>query len=115
MAKLVHGAHYPGGCQPLNTTVKGWLSSGHLDPQYAVGALDFAVSSCLNCHTYRKANGQSLHTPDLTHIGGTRTQTQLIAVIKCPTCVHPGSRMPSFRSMSKQIIDQLTAFLAASR
>jgi|SRR5438270_7562888 len=102
------------GCQAINTMVQEWLGKDHLGSNYAVGALYFAVSGCLNCHTYQKSGTQSLKAPDLTHIGGSLSQAQIIAVVRCPTCVKRGSLMPAYRRLSKPTVDQLAAFLAAS-
>jgi hypothetical protein len=102
------------GCQAINTMVQNWLDNDHLSGSYAIGALYFAVSGCLNCHRYQKAGSQSTRAPDLTHIGGSLNQAKIVAVLRCPTCVHPGSRMPAYRSLSKHATDQLAAFLAAS-
>jgi len=106
-----------GGCQSLNATVEGWLQQGHLDAHYAVGALGVASSGCLNCHEYRGSGSppQRSKAPDLTHIGGARSQAQIAAVIHCPTCVKKGSQMPAYRSLSKQTLDRIAAFLAASK
>ena len=102
------------GCQRINTMGQTWLRNDHLSGTYAVGALYFAVSGCLNCHTYQQAGSQNLKAPDLSHIGGSLSQGEIVAVLRCPTCVHPGSPMPAYRSLSKLTIDQLAAFLAAS-
>jgi len=105
------------GCRGINTEVESWLANAHLKPTYAVGALDFAVSGCLNCHMYQKSGVASKKSkaPDLTHVGGSRNQAQIVAELRCPTCVHPGSQMPAYRSLSTQTVNQLAAFLAASR
>jgi hypothetical protein len=105
------------GCQQLNTTVESWLSNGHLDAKYAVGALYFAVEGCLDCHAFQGSGPppQRSKAPDLTHIGGSLNQSQIVAVLHCPTCVHRGSQMPPLRGLSKEAVDQLAAFLAASR
>jgi hypothetical protein len=102
------------GCQGINTMIQKWLGNDHLSGTYAVGALYFAVSGCLNCHTYQQAGSQNLKAPDLSHIGGSLSQGEIVAVLRCPTCVHPGSPMPAYRSLPKPTIDQLAAFLAAS-
>jgi hypothetical protein len=102
------------GCQTINTMVENWLGKDHLDNSHAVGALYFAVSGCLNCHTYQKNGSQSLKAPDLTHVGGSLSEAQIIAVLHCPTCVKHGSQMPSYRSLPPNTIRQIALFLSAS-
>ena len=104
------------GCSEVNTTVETWLADAHLQPTYAAGGLDLAVSGCLNCHMYEKSGvpPNRSKAPDLTHIGGSRSEAQILAVLRCPTCVKPGSTMPSYKTLPKQTLDQLAAFLAAS-
>jgi hypothetical protein len=104
------------GCQHLNTTVETWLRIAHLNADHAVGALYFSVEGCLDCHTYQTSGPppQRSKAPDLTHIGASRNQSQIIAVLHCPVCVHPGSQMPALRGLSKNALDQLASFLAVS-
>jgi hypothetical protein len=102
------------GCASLNSMIEGWLGKEHLDNSHAVGAVYVAVTGCLNCHTYEKDGAQVLKAPDLTHIGGSLDKAQIVAALRCPTCVHQGSRMPSYRSLPAQTIQQMAFFLAAS-
>jgi hypothetical protein len=112
-AQFCHGLGV-NGCQGINTMIQTWLGNDHLSDTYAVGALYFAVSGCLNCHTYQKSGSEQLKAPDLSHIGGSLSEAEIVAVVRCPTCVHPGSKMPADRSLSKLTIHQMAAFLAAS-
>ena len=65
--------------------------------QAIAGAKLFAVSGCLNCHTYLSDGGHNLGAPDLTAEGAKNKGIAFqIAHLKCPSCVNPGSPMPSF-------------------
>jgi menaquinol-cytochrome c reductase cytochrome b/c subunit len=80
------------------------------------GATLFAQIGCLNCHTYNGAGGSNLGAPDLTAEGGRGRGIKFqIAHLKCPSCVHPGSPMPSFSSLPDTYLNQLAAFLEASK
>ena len=80
------------------------------------GALEFFYSGCTACHTYAGSGSTNLNAPALTAIGrrhlGIRFQ---IAHLKCPSCVNPGSPMPSFASLGRQRLRRLAVFLEASR
>ena len=84
------------------------------NPTAIAGAKLFAQLGCLNCHTYQKNGSQSLKAPDLTHVGGSLSEAQIIAVLHCPTCVKHGSQMPSYRSLPPNTIRQIALFLSAS-
>ena len=83
------------------------------------GATLFAQIGCLNCHTYNGAGGHNLGAPDLTAEGakGKGIAFQL-AHLKCPSCVHAGSPMPSFGQRSllaENYLLALATFLEASK
>jgi len=84
--------------------------------QALAGARLFAVAGCLNCHTYLGAGGTNLGAPDLSAEGaknkGIKFQVDHLA---CPACVNPGSPMPSFSGLGKERLQQLAAFLEASK
>ena len=61
------------------------------------GAKLFAVSGCLNCHTYLGDGSSNLGAPDLSAEGAKNKGIAFqIAHLKCPSCVNAGSPMPSF-------------------
>jgi len=84
--------------------------------QALAGARLFAVAGCLNCHTYLGAGGTNLGAPDLSAEGaknkGIKFQVDHLA---CPACVNPGSPMPSFSGLGTERLQQLAAFLEASK
>ena len=80
------------------------------------GAKLFAQSACLNCHTYNGTGASQLGAPDLTAEGSKNKGIQFqISHLKCPSCVNPGSPMPSFAGFSDQQLKQLATFLEASK
>ena len=80
------------------------------------GAVLFAQSGCLNCHVYQGAGSQNLGAPDLTDEGTKERGVQFqLDHLKCPSCVTPGSPMPSFASLSEEQLQSLAVFLEASR
>jgi hypothetical protein len=86
------------------------------NPTAIKGAKLFAVSGCLNCHTYNGDGGHNLGAPVLTAEGaknkGIAFQVQHLT---CPACVHPGSPMPSFAGLGKQRLEQIATFLESSK
>jgi menaquinol-cytochrome c reductase cytochrome b/c subunit len=80
------------------------------------GAKLFAVSGCLNCHTYNGDGGHNLGAPELTAEGAkNRGIAFQVSHLKCPACVTPGSPMPSFAGLGEQRLTQLANFLEASK
>jgi menaquinol-cytochrome c reductase cytochrome b/c subunit len=80
------------------------------------GAKVFAQAGCLNCHTYLGAGGSNLGAPDLSNIGSRNLGVDFqVRHLKCPSCVNPGSPMPSFSNLGDQILGQLAVFLEASK
>ncbi len=80
------------------------------------GAKLFAQSGCLNCHTYNGSGGHNLGAPELTAEGAKNKGVAFeVAHLKCPACVNPGSPMPSFAGLGEQRLEQLAAFLVASK
>ena len=100
----------------LVAEVPTWIERQQLPPNAEPGAMLFAQSGCLNCHTYVGAGSSNLGAPDLTDIGtkGLGITTQ-IEHLKCPSCVTPGSPMPSFAAFSEQQLNDLAVFLEASK
>jgi cytochrome c553 len=96
--------------------VPTWVQRENLPPEAVPGAKLFAESACLNCHTYLGAGSPNLGAPDLTDIGSKGLGiTFQIEHLKCPSCVTPGSAMPSFASFTQQQLRQLAVFLEASK
>ncbi len=86
------------------------------NPQAVAGAKLFAVSGCLNCHTYNGAGGHNLGAPELTAEGAKNKGIAFqIAHLKCPSCVNSGSPMPSFAGLGSANLAKLAAFLEASK
>jgi cytochrome c553 len=86
------------------------------NPQALAGAKLFAVSGCLNCHTYESDGGHNLGAPVLTAEGSKNKGVAFqIAHLKCPACVNPGSPMPSFAGLGEDNLKKLAAFLEASK
>ncbi len=96
--------------------VPSWIKAEKLPPAAVPGAKLFAVSGCTACHTYLGTGGQQLGAPDLTTIG-TRNLgiTFQINLLKCPSCVNPGSPMPKFASLGDARLKQLAIFLEDSK
>ncbi len=84
--------------------------------QAVAGAKLFAVSGCLNCHTYNGTGGGFAGAPNLTAEGAKNKGSQFqISHLKCPACVNPGSPMPSFAGLGDANLAKLAAFLEASK
>ena len=90
---------------------------GFTNNQQAIaGAKLFAVSGCLNCHTYNGDGGHNLGAPELTAEGAKNKGVAFqVAHLKCPACVNSGSPMPSFSGLGDQRLHSLAAFLEASK
>ncbi len=96
--------------------VPSWIAKEHLPPAAVPGAHLFSQAGCTACHTYNGAGGSNLDAPDLTNIGSRNLTKQFqIAHLQCPSCVNPGSPMPSFKSLGLQRLTQLAIFLNASK
>ncbi len=98
--------------------VKGWAAKEGFanNKQALAGATLFASLGCTNCHTYLGAGQNNLGAPDLTAEGAKNKGAAFeIAHLKCPSCVHTGSPMPSFASQGSKNLAELAAFLDASR
>jgi menaquinol-cytochrome c reductase cytochrome b/c subunit len=79
------------------------------------GAEIFAVSGCLNCHTYGDEGSPNLGAPDLTEEGTRNRGVQWqIDHLECPSCITPGSQMPPFEDLGEENLRKLAAFLEAS-
>jgi menaquinol-cytochrome c reductase cytochrome b/c subunit len=86
------------------------------NPTAIAGGKLFAQSGCLNCHTYNGVGGSQLGAPNLTAEGAKNKGIAFqIAHLKCPSCVNPGSPMPSFAGLGEDNLKKLATFLEASK
>jgi mono/diheme cytochrome c family protein len=84
--------------------------------QALAGANLFAESACVSCHTYLGTGSSNLGAPDLSAEGAKNKGVQFqVDHLKCPSCVNPGSPMPSFASLGEENLHKLAAFLEASK
>jgi mono/diheme cytochrome c family protein len=84
--------------------------------QAVAGANLFAESGCTNCHTYLGTGSTNLGAPDLSAEGAKGKGIQFqIDHLKCPSCVNPGSPMPSFGALGEDSLRKLATFLEASK
>ena len=96
--------------------VSGWIADAGLPEDVRPGAELFAQAGCLNCHVYQGDGAQNLGAPVLTEEGlkGRGVQWQ-IDHLQCPSCVVPGSPMPSFADLGEDQLRQIANFLEASK
>jgi len=100
----------------VKQNIPRWIKDEKLPPEARPGVELFATSGCTACHTYDGAGGSQLGAPDLTDIGTRNLGIQFqINHLKCPSCVNPGSPMPSFASLGEERLHQLAVFLEASK
>jgi menaquinol-cytochrome c reductase cytochrome b/c subunit len=86
------------------------------NPQAIAGAKLFAVSGCLNCHTYNGSGGHNLGAPELTAEGAKNKGIDFqVRHLTCPACVNAGSPMPPFAGLGAANLQKLAAFLEASK
>jgi len=98
--------------------VPGWAKQQGFtgDKTAVVGATIFAKVGCLNCHTYLGAGSSNLGAPDLSAEGSKGKGIKFqIAHLECPSCVNPGSPMPSFKDLGQANLLRLATFLEASK
>ena len=98
--------------------VPGWAKKqGFVGNKTAVaGATIFAKVGCLNCHTYLGAGSSNLGAPDLSAEGSKNKGIKFqVAHLECPSCVNPGSPMPSFKDLGTANLNKLAVFLEASK
>ncbi len=96
--------------------VPQWMEDNNLPEEARAGAEIFAVSGCLNCHTYDGSGSSNLGAPDLTAEGTRNRGIQWqIDHLKCPSCVTPGSPMPPFERLGEDNLRDLAIFLEASK
>jgi cytochrome c553 len=84
--------------------------------QAIAGAELFAQSGCLNCHMYLGAGSANLGAPDLSNEGAKQRGIQWqVDHLKCPSCVTPGSPMPSYAQLGDDNLRRIATFLEASK
>jgi menaquinol-cytochrome c reductase cytochrome b/c subunit len=96
--------------------VAGWQKENNLPAAAVPGAKLFAVSGCLNCHTYLGTGSSNLGAPDLSAEGAKNRGIQWhIDHLKNPSSKTPGSPMPSFAQLGDENLRNLAIFLEASK
>jgi menaquinol-cytochrome c reductase cytochrome b/c subunit len=102
----------------LVAKVPGWAKAENFtgNKEAVAGAHLFAVSGCLNCHTYQGTGGGFPGAPNLTAEGAKNKGIAFqVDHLKCPACVNPGSPMPSFAGLGEANLRKLATFLEASK
>jgi menaquinol-cytochrome c reductase cytochrome b/c subunit len=102
----------------LKAKVPSWAQKqGFAGNKLAVaGAELFAVSGCLNCHTYLGLGGGFAGAPNLTAEGAKQKGIDFqIRHLENPAGVNPGSPMPSFQGLGTANLRKLATFLEASK
>ena len=80
------------------------------------GATLFTQAGCMTCHTYESAGSSNLGAPDLTAEGSKDKGADFqVRHLECPSCVNAGSPMPSFKDLGQTNLQNLAAFLEASK
>jgi menaquinol-cytochrome c reductase cytochrome b/c subunit len=96
--------------------VPSWVKREKLPKEAVPGAKLFAVSGCMTCHTYLGAGSSNLGAPDLSAEGSKgKGEKFQIDHLKCPSCVNPGSPMPSFADLGETNLRLLATFLESSK
>ena len=123
-ASLFFGGHRTSSIHAATTVLRPvapsyvprWVHLEHL-PQKAVrGAVLFATTGCIACHTYAGSGSSNLNAPDLTSIGSRHLGISVqIHHLKNPSSVTPGSPMPPFKSLGRKRLHELAVFLEASK
>jgi menaquinol-cytochrome c reductase cytochrome b/c subunit len=93
-----------------------WIEDNNLPEEVRPGAELFAVSGCLNCHTYDGDGASNLGAPDLTDIGSQQGKdaAYLTRYISDPS-EFGNTVMPKFESLGEERVRQIADFLAASK
>jgi mono/diheme cytochrome c family protein len=100
----------------VKQNIPRWIKDENLPPEAKAGVTLFATAGCTACHTYDGAGGSNLGAPDLTSIGSSISSKSFqVAHLKCPSCVNPGSPMPSFASLGEARLQELATFLVDSK
>jgi hypothetical protein len=102
----------------LVAKVPGWAKAGNFtgNKQAIGGAHLFAVSGCLNCHTYLGLGGGFAGAPDQSAEGAKNKGIDFqIRHLENPAGVNPGSPMPSFQGLGTANLKKLATFLESSK
>jgi menaquinol-cytochrome c reductase cytochrome b/c subunit len=102
----------------LKAKVPSWAKKQGFsnNPTAVAGANLFAVSGCLNCHTYLGTGGGFPGAPNLSDEGAKNKGIAFqVSHLKCPSCVNAGSPMPSFAGLGDARLKQLATFLESSK
>jgi menaquinol-cytochrome c reductase cytochrome b/c subunit len=100
------------------TKVAGWAKQQKFEQnaKAIAGAKIFAQVGCLNCHSYLGTGGGFAGAPDLSAEGAKGKGIKFqIDHLTCPSCVNPGSPMPSFKDLGTENLTALANFLEASK
>ncbi len=84
------------------------------DDQAVAGAELFAVSGCLNCHTYLGQGSGNLGAPDLTASGRTNDAAYFVRYVTNPA-QFGNTVMGSYAYLGQENLEALGAFLEASK
>jgi hypothetical protein len=96
--------------------VPRWVKQENLPPRAVPGATLFSAAGCTACHMYLGSGASMLGAPDLTAIGARGMGVAFfVRHLRCPSCVNPGSPMPTFRSLGTKRLRELAIFLDASK
>jgi len=98
--------------------VPGWAKKQGFEnnAKALAGAKIFAQVGCLNCHSYLGTGGGFAGAPDLSAEGAKGKGIKFqIDHLTCPSCVNPGSPMPSFKDLGTANLTALANFLEASK
>ena len=97
-------------------TIAAWKKAERLPVSALAGAKIVAISGCLSCHRYAGSGVKSGSAPELTRVGLKQTTvTAYVKRLRCPTCVRPGSVMPSYGALGDANLLRIAEFLRASR
>jgi menaquinol-cytochrome c reductase cytochrome b/c subunit len=102
----------------LLAKVPSWAKTqGFTGNQQAIGGAKlFAVSGCLNCHTYLGTGGGFAGAPNLSAEGAKHKGIDFqIRHLQNPAGVNPGSPMPSFQGLGTANLKKLATFLESSQ
>jgi cbb3-type cytochrome oxidase cytochrome c subunit len=83
------------------------------DPVAVEGAELFAVTGCLNCHTYMGQGSGNLGAPDLTDVGTRYDVPQLVQYLTNPA-QFGNTVMGSYAYLGQENLEKLATFLNAS-
>ena len=85
------------------------------NPEAVEGAELFAVSGCLQCHTYLGTGGGNLGAPDLTAIGATgRDEAYFVRYVGNPA-EFGNTVMQPYAGLGEENLQKIAAFLDASK